>query len=236
MRVVRKDSSYSSDQINKINKDIDFSKSLIGVGILILFWFLFFNTNQNYWWVFAVAIIFVSIGFVTNISLSRRAGRFFAGNYGEEKLLTILKKYVSDEYVYIPNYKNLEFKQGDIDGILIGPTGLFLFEVKNWSGTFRVSGHDIYKHVGRELYQLYKSPFDQLNNSVSTMTNFLLKNGLNINPKPVIILVNGRVEAFRGQTGIYLTNLYGLTNNFLKTYSKKELSEDQIEKLVKLFS
>jgi len=34
---------------------------------------------------------------------------------------------------------------GDIDGLLIGPKGVVILEVKNYQGVFRISGPDLYR-------------------------------------------------------------------------------------------
>ncbi len=124
---------------------------------------------------FLIVFLLFSIlgGFEYLDSLIDKLDSLIKGEEGENRVIKFLKRHLSDKYVYIKNYelsnyiKNYELSNietGDIDGILIGPKGIILLEIKNYHGLFRVSGQELYrKEKGKMRYKLYyKNPIRQI--------------------------------------------------------------------------
>ena len=72
----------------------------------------------------------------------QEASRFQQGQEGEEALLACLAKQLDDSWVLLQDYLPPPPWRagGDIDGVLIGPHGITVFEAKAWKGFFRYSG------------------------------------------------------------------------------------------------
>lgn len=69
------------------------------------------------------------------------AERFQQGESGEQALLTCLSKQLDDSWILLQDYLPPPpwRSGGDIDGVLIGPHGVTVFEAKAWKGFFRYS-------------------------------------------------------------------------------------------------
>ncbi len=141
-------------------------------------------------------------------------------------------KFFGNDYWYIRNYTNKAACYGDIDGILLGPRGMFLLEVKNWQGSFRVSGTDMYRHISKYLYKLYKSPINQLADNQERVLRYLESRGVNsINLRSFVVLVGGRPESFHGSTGVYVTTTDEIAYKIF-TSPDHHFSTDQINKIL----
>src|SRR5215475_13815320 len=60
-----------------------------------------------------------------------------AGVTGEQIVVADLRRALDDDWTLLRGYRN---QRGEIDGILLGPPGLFAIEVKHRSATVHVSG------------------------------------------------------------------------------------------------
>jgi hypothetical protein len=70
-----------------------------------------------------------------------------AGIIGEQKVTRVLSAALSNEYSMFNNVK-LKGAWGDIDHIVVGPTGIFVIETKNYKGKISYYG-DNWEGVGR---------------------------------------------------------------------------------------
>jgi len=66
------------------------------------------------------------------------ARRWAKGRLGEEIFFHRLGHVLHDRYLLLLDYPSPQ-KYGDIDGVLIGPHGVTIYEVKAWTGTYRAS-------------------------------------------------------------------------------------------------
>jgi hypothetical protein len=66
-------------------------------------------------------------------------GNFASGRQGEEQLTAFLTGHLDNSWRL---YRNLLLPdgKGDIDALLLGPRGLFVLEVKAWTGAYRIHG------------------------------------------------------------------------------------------------
>ena len=83
----------------------------------------------------ALGLAWLVLSFVTPY----RDEKLDAGDAGEEAVVHHLERFLDDSYtvvadVYVPRAGK---KPAQVDAIVVGPTGLFVLEVKNWSGVIR---------------------------------------------------------------------------------------------------
>ncbi len=77
-----------------------------------------------------LAILFSKTGLKGYETEKKRAGRV-----GERITNVILKEILNDDDVLIPNVKlNYRGKQTELDNLIVNDRGIFIIEVKNWSG------------------------------------------------------------------------------------------------------
>mgnify|MGYP001774117521 CR=1 FL=1 len=134
------------------------------------------------------------------------------GIEGEEKFLDVLRS-IGDEHVVIQNYEVSEARSGDIDFLVIGPKGIFIFEVKNYSGVFRISSNnEIFKkkwHKYRfkphyELYDLEYNPLTQLLNQKEIVEKLLKDANICLPVYPNLVFISGKVESYPSNYPIFI--------------------------------
>ena len=106
--------------------------------ILLVIWYLVFIEYFKYWFSFSgIVALLISFGPLALIayllykSYDRKSNNFYRGRKGEGAIWYELIK-LSDEYCLFQDVKIGE--RGNIDFIVLGPTGLFAIEVKSHAG------------------------------------------------------------------------------------------------------
>ncbi|OLS24943.1 MAG: hypothetical protein HeimC3_18190 [Candidatus Heimdallarchaeota archaeon LC_3] len=100
-----------------------------------------------------------------------------AGGKGEQKALRMLKKlpkkYTIFNQVNIPFYPNSE-KTQEIDYVIVGPTAVFIVEVKNNSGQIMASRQNEWWLVRQKQYtKSLANPIKQLDRQITILGKFL---------------------------------------------------------------
>ena len=87
---------------------------------------------------------------IDNIELDIRKHK--AGQIGEDKVTDALRELLDGSFHLFRNY-HINGKTQDIDGILLSPWGVFVFEIKNPSGNnvYELYGEDFKKRVGKNF-------------------------------------------------------------------------------------
>jgi hypothetical protein len=135
----------------------------------------------------ATGLVLVLIGF----SYSMGASSTRKGLEGEQSVASELS-YLNDEYLLL-NDVMLPGGRGNIDHILIGPTGVFVFETKNYSGKYVCYGDKWFFQGVREKYDV-SSVSVQAKNNASTLASLLHTSGFTVDVNPVIIFTHPSVQ------------------------------------------
>ena len=236
MNVIQYKESYSSNQITLSERRINKIKISAIIAIVVyLFFVLLIPVTRQIWW-FVLIIVFLLIVMMQRDKTLKNHRIVLAinekGLNGEDIVCADLKS-LDNSWTYIRNYSNRYACSGDIDGILVGPKGMFLLEVKNWHGSFRVSGTDMYRHLANDVYKLYKSPIDQLSNNTQKLTDFLAKNGIQIKSRPFVVLIDGQVESYHGPTGIFIAGQKNIVEQILKS-PDQSFSAEKIQQIINI--
>lgn len=93
------------------------------------------------------------------------------GDEGEKIVASHLNTLPRDYFVY--NDVQLPGKGGNIDHIVIGPTGIFVIETKNYSGTYRIKDKQwLYQKQGKWV-DLKRNPGSQVRRNTVDLIKFL---------------------------------------------------------------
>lgn len=79
------------------------------------------------------------------------------------------------------NDANLLGKRGNIDHVVIGPTGIYVIETKNYSGRYRIKGNQWLYYKQGQYRDLKNNPGTQVRRNTVYLKDFLNKRG--ISPK-----------------------------------------------------
>jgi hypothetical protein len=80
------------------------------------------------------------IGLLIFRHYQRKYHVYKGGRQGEKTVINTLTNNLNDEY-YLINGAYLKGGGGDIDHIVLGPTGVYVLETKNWSGKIICNGN-----------------------------------------------------------------------------------------------
>jgi Ca2+/Na+ antiporter len=173
------------------------------LALFIGLWFGLSINRQVYLWVgisfFILVSIFVfSIFFINRVSerLETERIKFRKGATGEALVGYILENF-PDDYVVIHGLKP-RTNSGDIDHIVVGPTGVYAIDTKNWTGVVKADGK------GELLLNGKPTDKPAIRNLIRAIMNIKdeIKFHSTFNPYVYALLVfpAARVEAKWGQT------------------------------------
>ena len=118
---------------------------------------------------------------------------------GEELVAAELSHALGDDWTLLRGYRN---RRGEIDDLLLGPTGLLAIEVKNINATVHVDGDrwqgDKYDNYGNLVEQRLiadrrgRSPSEQLNEPADELQRFLRERGQQVTIQRVVVLAHRR--------------------------------------------
>jgi hypothetical protein len=207
---------------------------LISIPIVLIFLSMFISALRQYWWVIIILGL-AAVGFVRREldPLLDEIQNFRYGKKGEEEVRDILDETLDDNYVYVENYLIPNTRIGDIDGLLIGPKGIIILEVKNYVGVFRISGNDILRRLRGDIYKLYrKSPFKQVMRQAKYLSKFFKEKSVDTRVMPMVVLVTGLISVISGETGVFITEIDKLTNNIFKISPVPNWSTELSNKII----
>lgn len=135
-----------------------------------------------------------------------------AGHDAEQRVEADLGRALGSDWTLFRGYRN---RRGEIDGLLLGPTGLFAIEVKYHNATVYIHGdhwssekYDNYGNLVRARAPMHdqgdnrRSPSQQLTQPAAELAQWLGKHGLAVTPACVVLLTHpsARIGAMRSPT------------------------------------
>lgn len=128
-----------------------------------------------------------------------RDRRLMQGQQGEDMLAWALGQRLDDRYILLRNYTPpAPFRSGgDIDGVLLGPHGVTLFEVKAWHGVYRCIGDEwLFLPRDRRRWEpAAKNPSQQALRNLQRVQGTLNLAGLSsIQAQPVLAIADAKMR------------------------------------------
>jgi hypothetical protein len=193
----------------------------LGFGVLVVINILLFN-------LIGLGRRSFLLWLISKIKL--RTDKFNKGLVGENDIDDVFDK-LSGEYVYLS--EGLNTVRGNIDKIVIGPTGVWTLEVKSHSGQFTFDG----EHLLRNGKTMDKDFLGQAYAEAKTLQEIInSKVGLNVPVQPVVVFSNKYAQARFGlkqYKGVYVIRKDWLIK-LITENRKNYLNNEQIEKIGKL--
>ncbi len=126
------------------------------------------------------------------------ANQFAQGATGENALAYVLSRQLDDTWVLLQGYLPPPpwHKGGDLDALLIGPSGITLFETKTWKGFFLHRGDQWYyqRHPNAPWELARSNPTHQATKNAARLQQVLAHLHLSHVPvRPLIALVSDRM-------------------------------------------
>jgi len=123
-----------------------------------------------------------------------------SGRVGEKKARKVLESLNSD-YTVLSNVRiTFNNKSNEVDNIVVGPTGIFIIEVKNHNGTivgnekdYEFVQHKVGRKGGNYSKKMY-SPIKQVNKQVYILSQILKYNGIKHWIEGIVLFTNPEVN------------------------------------------
>jgi hypothetical protein len=145
MRKMKGSGSYLKNQVRK-----NMAKAAFCLFLFILFLLLVCASVLFSWTVYMVDIVGLAVSLVPLVAFYyylRRYRIYNGGWTGEKQVTTLLSSKLSDDYLLL-NDLHLQNGGGDIDHIVLAPSGVYVLETKNWSGNISCQG-DQWRRPGK---------------------------------------------------------------------------------------
>lgn len=111
---------------------------------------------------------------------------YAAGRQGEERVAELLRQRLNDRWTLFRNVL-LPDGKGDIDAVLMGPTGIFVLEVKAYSGYTRNIG----QYWQRKAFGVWRTtrhnPTRQVRSNALRLHGYLKKRGVDVYVEPRVV-------------------------------------------------
>ncbi len=112
------------------------------------------------------------------------------GREGEESLEETLRQGLDGSWTLFRNVVLPGRNPADIDGVLVGPTGVWALEAKNLSGEYRNFGEHWEYRAGKRWKLCKKSPSRQARLNAIRLSEFLKADGVKQFVNPVVVWLN----------------------------------------------
>ncbi len=223
-------------------------------SITILYLKFVAGTVENFFFhaLFFVVIV-VMFGYIIHwnpFNLDKKEAEMINhGVQGERFLTTMLVKYLPKDYYVLRNIViSSPTSKAEIDIIVVGETGVFIVEIKNWVGEIKGDLYDQNwtqtKRRGYRYPKAYHStlhnPVKQVKRQLRYLIDYLKNNSVNSWVEASVFFSSGTV--FLEVTGesdvpIFSTQQQGVKNlvSYITSNDKSKIDANKIDKLVTLF-
>jgi len=176
-------------------------------------------------------IYFSLLSFLISLSFFAKYSKFKKGFEGEEAVAECLKNNLDDSY-YIIN--DIKLKYGNIDHVVIGPTGIFVIETKNYGGEIVCNGDEWKIRSGEKEYQI-KSPSRQAKKNALKIKK-LIEEKLNRHAwiNAIVVFTNPSINLYLNNNSIPILQMHELCD-YIKN-KKMMLSSSEIEAIAKVIT
>jgi hypothetical protein len=148
---------------------------------------------------------------------------------GEKQVTKLLTSRLSDDY-FLLNDLHLRSGGGDIDHIVLGPSGVFVLETKNWSGEITCRG-DEWQRVGRRDFK--GSPSLQVKRNTAKIKRIIDSSVPSVWVEGIVVFTNNHARLHLNNPTIPILTLPQLSNYITAQRGSSNLSQQQLEAIGK---
>lgn len=182
--------------------------------------------------IFFIIILFLAL--LLSLSSDEDQKRI-AGKEGELQARSILNRYLNDDDFLLNNVNiSIHGRDTELDYVVINKNGIFIFEVKNFSGEIKGNEDDQYwnkykiSRGNNEYIKEIRNPIKQLKREIYLLKEYLKYYGIDLWIEGYVLFVNmnSPVESD------YTINEISEIDDILHMKSKQILTKKKIEKII----
>jgi hypothetical protein len=224
-------SNYLKNQVRK-----NLAKAVL---CLVIFLLVFFALSLRVLFRLSLSI-FEEAGLL--VSLVPLAGSYFylrqyriykAGWAGEKEVAKLLSSKLNDDYFLI-NDLYLHDGGGDIDHIILGPSGIFVLETKNWSGEISCNG-DAWQRIGKRNFK--GSPSLQAKRNAAKVKHIIDSSeafgSVSVWVEGIVVFTNNHATFHLNNPSVLILRLPQLPNHITTHGNSIKYSREQLEAIGK---
>ena len=160
--------------------------------------------------------------------------RIYSGGWeGEKQVAKLLSSKLSDDYILI-NDLYLHNGDGDIDHVVLGPSGIFVLETKNWSGSITCNG-DEWQRAGKRNFK--GSPSRQVKRNTAKIKHIIdfsqAFRSLGVWVEGIVVFTNNHASLHLNNPTVPILKLPQLPNYITTHASSSDYSRQQLEAIGK---
>jgi hypothetical protein len=230
MRKIAGSSNYLKNQTRKY-----LSRAILSLLLFILIFTLtsyniIFKT-QNISKIDVASFIIALIFLLTFRYYQHKYNVYKGGRQGERTVIKTLTNRLDDEY-YLLNGVYLKSGGGDIDHIVLGPTGVYVLETKNWSGKIICNGNQ-WQRPGKKVKN---SPSLQVKSNTQKIKKIIdispISRGHDIWVEGLIVFTNKHAYLSINNPTVTVLRIQQLPD-YIKNQKSNRLTKEQIQQITK---
>ena len=158
-------------------------------------------------------------------SLEVAADRYYGGADGEHDVGVVLSQFPHEFHVF----NGLGFYAGDVDHIIVGPTGIFIVETKNHSGTISLKQGRLCRNGDRLSRDFVHQAMTE-----AMYVKGWLKPQIPCHVRPLVVFVRAKVRVATAVEGVRIIDLSSLTDAIMDR--APSLSDEDIRRYARRLS
>jgi hypothetical protein len=170
-----------------------------------------------------------------NLGFADQAEQYRLGRWGEEDVVDQLRLLLDGRWTLFRNLEWPNRKWGDVDLVLVGPGGVWAFEVKAYSGQIRNIG-DRWEKKGRWGWRrLTKHPGQQASRNAARLKEYLRDQGIDVGWVQAAVIwasEEGTLTVSDPATPVW--TLEELPDHVEEIWQNRNLSEETVQKVVEV--
>ena len=162
--------------------------------------------------------------------VERQIEAYRKGQEGEERVVEALRQDLDGQWTLFRNVV-LPGRKADIDGVLVGPPGVWSLEMKNYAGRHRNVGEHWERRVGKGWKLLPKSPSRQAQRNATALANFLRASSVRQWVEPAIVWANQESALSVENPMVAVWPIDRLPEELGNLWGKRPMSEEQLDEI-----
>lgn len=163
--------------------------------------------------------------------LEKQIEEYRLGQEGEDQIVQSIVQALDGNWYLFRNVNIPGPNKGDLDVILVGPSGVWVLEVKNFRGIYRNIGEIWEYRQGKKWKRVTKSPSHQAINNAARLGNFLKADKVNIFVTPVVVWVNQESPLTIENPSVAVWQYSHLPDELGNIWQGEKLSESERKKI-----
>lgn len=154
------------------------------------------------------------------------------GQEGEEKVVETIVQALDGTWQLFRNVSLPGRNKGDLDLALVGPSGVWLLEVKNFNGKYRNIGASWQIQRGKSWKPLSKSPSEQALNNALRLKNFLKASKVDVLVESAIVWANEESSLSVETPSVAVWHYNRLTDELGNIWQGEKIPRPEQDKIV----